>query len=68
MINVVRILIFGFASFFLALATSLENVDSFVVDFTKIPQRELQFFKFAMFVIFVALMLAMIYVGGRGKQ
>lgn len=63
MINILRIISFCIALFWLAMAVTLENINSAFVDFTQIPKSELPMFQFVFFGMFVAFMLIPAFLG-----
>jgi hypothetical protein len=62
-INAIRVALLSMGIMFLGVAVSLGSADSAFLDFTQIPEGQLQFFQFAFFGFFTACMLAMGYVG-----
>ena len=56
------ILSLGISLFFLGVAISIGNVDSFIVDFSVMNDQELSVFQFVSFVFFIAFMYLMVVI------
>lgn len=54
---------FSTALFFLAVTVYLEHIDSFLIDFTAMPEGELTLFRYAFFGLFVGFMVLTVALG-----
>ena len=60
---ILRLLSFAVSFFFLALAVSLGQVDSMLIDFQNLPAEQLELFRYGFFVAFMAFLVAVPLIG-----
>lgn len=58
-----RLMSISISMFFLAVAFTLHEVDSFLIDFSAMPSEELMLFRYVFYGLFLAFLLMSVLIG-----
>ena len=61
--SVYKMITISISMFFLAVALTLHEIDSFLIDFSAMPEGELMLFRYVFYGLFLAFALMTFYVG-----